>query len=97
MIAFSWLLLLIEILLTGSAWGMAAVWMSRGFCDVGEYDIFMGLWIASIAVGISSIAIAWGSQTKILAAVMLLVLFVAIMSWVEYGYIVVGACPIYSG
>ena len=37
------------------------------------------------------------SQAKILAAVMLLVLFVAIMSWVDYGYIVVAACPIYGG
>jgi hypothetical protein len=97
MIAFSWLLLLIEILLTGSAWGMVAIWVSSGFCGIGEYDIFFGLWIASIAVGISSIAIAWGSQAKILAAVMLLVLFFAIMSWVDYGYIVVAACPIYSG
>jgi hypothetical protein len=97
MIIFTWLLLFLEIMLTGGSWGMVAVWMSRGFCDVGEYDIFMGLWIASLVIGIASIAIAWGSQAKILAAVMLLVLFVAIMSWVDYGYIVVGACPIYSG
>ena len=97
MVAVSWSLLLIEILLTGGAWGMVAIWVSSGFCGVGEYDIFFGLWIASIAVGISSIAIAWGSQAKILAAMMLLILFVAIMSWVDYGYIVVTACPIYSG
>lgn len=97
MVAASLSLLLIEILLTGAAWGMVAIWVSSGFCGVGEYDIFFGLWIASIAFGISSIALAWGSQVKPLAALMLLVLFFAIMSWVDYGYIVVAACPIYGG
>ena len=95
MFVFAWVLLFLEVMLSGASWGMVALWMSKGFCDVGEYDIFFGLFVASLVIGISSIAFAWGSQAKILAVLMLFVLFGIIMLWVNHGHLVVTACPIF--
>lgn len=97
MVPFTFVLLLVEVLLTGASWGMVALWVSTGFCGVGEYEIFFGLWLASLVVGICTIGVSWGSQVKILSALMLLILFGVIMSWVEYGGVVVSVCPLTGG
>jgi hypothetical protein len=97
MVAFAFTLLLIEALLTGASWGLVGLWASAGSCTTGEYRLFMDLWTASLAVGITSIASAWGSQVKALAALMLIVFFGIMMMWVDYGHVVVDACPIHAG
>lgn len=94
MVAFAFTLLLVEFLLTGASWGLVGFWAGAGTCTADEYSLFMGLWTANLAIGITSIAIGWGSQVKILAALMLIVFFGIIMLWVDYGHIVVDVCPI---
>jgi hypothetical protein len=93
MVAFTFTLLLAEILLTGASWGLVGFWVSTSACTAEEYSLFMSLWTASFVIGIISIAIAWGSQVKVLAALMLIVFFGSLMLWVDYGHIVVDVCP----
>jgi hypothetical protein len=94
MVAFAFTLLLTEVLLTAASWGLVGFWVSTGACTADEYSLFMGLWTASLVIGITNIAIAWGSQIKVLAALMLIIFFGILMLWVDYGQIVVDACPI---
>jgi hypothetical protein len=93
MVSASLTLLFIQVLLTGGCWGLVGFWMQAGGCYSDEYGLFMGLWIASLVVGITSIAFAWGGQAKFLAFALLVVFFGMIMMWVELGGAVVAACP----
>jgi hypothetical protein len=94
LIAFSLSLLLLNLLLTGASFGMVGLWLSSGFCSAIEYDIFFGLWMASLVAGLTSIAVAWNSQARALSAFLLAILFGWIMLWVEFGHLVVAAnCP----
>lgn len=82
------------LLLTGACWGLVGYWVSTGACYLDEYQLFLGLWLASLVAGICTIAFAWGSQAKFLAFVGLLMMYGWLMLWVELGHIVVSACPL---
>lgn len=94
LVTFSLSLLLLNLILTGASFGMVALWLSSGFCSATEYGIFFGMWMGSMVAGLTSIAAAWNSQARALAAFLLIVLFGWIMLWVEFGHLVVAAnCP----
>ena len=87
--------LLFEVALTGASWGLLGYWLAGPGCSSSaEYDLFFGLWLASIVTGMISPALAISNRNKLAATLLLLVLFANIMLWVEYGGLVVAAnCP----
>lgn len=92
---FAFAFLLFEILLTGASWGLLGYWLAGPGCSSSaDYDLFFGLWLASIVTGIISPALAMSNRNKLAATLLLLALFANIMLWVEYGSLVVAAnCP----
>lgn len=88
---------LIMILLTGACWGMVGLWVSTGNCHPDEYSLFFGLWLASFLAGLCVVTFAWGGQAPFLAFIGLLGLYGWLMLWIDFGDMVVNACPILTG
>ena len=93
MVATALSFLLIQVLLTGGCWGLVGIWLTSGVCYSDEYNVFFGMWVASLVLGLTAIAVAWGSQVRILAALLLGTFMLFLLIWVEYGHLVVTACP----